>query len=402
MWSSFKRWFARGAYPNKGETIPSSPRPPNGFQAPRPDLAGKEPSWIGADDNAFGVAVLDVRPITLGMLSTTRDPTIASNALSYGGEDGGSFTAQGPALERRVDADLRFRAPEQLVDGALFVPRAMEDKWAIFVQEGALLLVRSWRRELLLRAELRVEGAELHVGRMTGFVSSGEESEEYTRRAVEFILRTHGLEEAWPAPLHGTREDPPRALGLQCMSLFGRHAHFASFDLPARRVPSRRLRVVSRLHLAVMSDDLERAQRAMADGVGVGLYDPHGFMPIHYVREAGSMLDYLLANGADIDGVTDEGATALMLATQDRALTRVSALLELGASADAVDVRGFSALHRAAEMGEVPIVKALLDRGADPDRTAAGGESPRGLAILRGESSVLEVLPPPKSSGTYR
>ena len=109
----------------------------------RPDLSHRAPEWISAETSPFGVRVLDVRPVTLGTLSMSRDAQMAQNAVSYGGEDGSSFAAERPASARRVDATLRFRAPERLVDGSLFIPREMEDKWALFVAGGELVCVRS-------------------------------------------------------------------------------------------------------------------------------------------------------------------------------------------------------------------------------------------------------------------
>jgi hypothetical protein len=388
MWSKIKAWFHAAAR-NTGDD-----RSSGGLQVPRPDLAGTEPAWLEAEANPFGIRLLDVRPITLGTLATTGDPLMAQNAVSYDGEDGSSFATQRPAIARRLDAGLRFRAPERLADGALFVPHEMEDKWALFVLSGALVLVRSWRREVVLRAELRVVGDVLHVGTAVGAVASPDESEEYTRRALDFILRTHALEGAWPAPLIGTRDDAPRALALQCMSLFGRNAHFASFESPMRRVPTRPLRVRSRLHLAVLSGQLDKARRAVAGGVPVSLPDRFGLSAIHYVRDPGPMLKLLLANGARVDDPSDDGTTLLMFATQDRHASLIAELLDLGAAVDAVDARGFSALHRAAEMGDASIVRMLLACGADPDRVAKDGLSPRALAARGNEASVLSVLPP--------
>lgn len=43
---------------------------------------------IRAEANPWGVALLDVRPVTHGMLSTSRDPKNAANAVSFGKDDG--------------------------------------------------------------------------------------------------------------------------------------------------------------------------------------------------------------------------------------------------------------------------------------------------------------------------
>ena len=47
--------------------------------------------WIEAADNPWGIRVLDVRPITLGMLSSSANAECASNAVSFRQDDGRSF-----------------------------------------------------------------------------------------------------------------------------------------------------------------------------------------------------------------------------------------------------------------------------------------------------------------------
>ncbi len=398
MWKQIKKLFQRNsasAPAPDGEAFNGTPQTASvqkGFQAPRPDLADQVPAWIAASDNPFGVRILDVRPITLGTLSVSSDPQMAQNAVSYSGEDGSSFAALRPASERRIEASLRFRAPEHFIDGALFIPRQMEDKWALFVQARTLVLVRSWRRAVLLHAPLRIDGDWVLVGPLIGYVSSEDEPESYTRHAVDFLLRTHALRSPWPAPLLGSDAASPKALALQCMSMFGCKALYATFDELAAPPPERRLRVMHRLHMATLQGDLTGVRAALSSGVPVDLRDCFGRCAIHYLKELGPLLFLLCEHGAHLDERSDEGDTLLMLATQDRQREFVIALLEQGASATAADGRGFTALHRAAEMGELEIARALLACGADADLAAAGGHTPRSLATQRGEFGILALF----------
>ncbi|MDO9019036.1 MAG: ankyrin repeat domain-containing protein [Deltaproteobacteria bacterium] len=393
MWKKLKQKMFGGAKADEA-VEPPPPQQEVAFEPPRPDLSKQEPAWIEAADNPFGVRVLDVRPVTLGTLSYTSDQKMAENAVSYGGEDGRSFAADRPASSRVVGASLRFRAPDGVHDGALFIPREMEDKWAMFVQDATLILVRGWRREVFVRARITRDGDDVLIGPLEGCITSEEEGDEYTRRAVDFIVRTYGLSLPCAAPLLPGADRTGRELALECMSVFGCHAHYASWDEPAREVPTRPLRVMTRLHVAVIRGDVEGARRALAEGFPAGLRDPFGRGAVHYVGASRAMLECLREAGADVDDGGDDGTTALMFAAQGRRLEMVEALLAIGAKADAVDRRGFSALHRAAEMGEVGIARALLARGADPDRAAEGGNTPRSLAAKRGESAVLGLFPP--------
>ena len=356
----------------------------------RPDLSHRAPEWISAETSPFGVRVLDVRPVTLGTLSMSRDPRMASNALSYNGEDGSSFADEAPVVARRVDATLRFIAPERLVDGALFIPREMEDKWALFVARGELVFVRGWQRRVFLRAAMRVEGGELVIGPFDGALSDAGEDPAFTVRAADFLLRALALGLPWPAPVPG--ESAPHSMAVFCMSQFGRSAHYAAVEALPRDVPTKPLRVMSRLHRAVLRDDVEGARAALDAGVPVDLEDKLGASAMQYVRTVGPMLALLAERGADLDAASDDGVRPLMMAAQARSLPLVRWLLERGVVADAADARGFTALHRAAEMGEAEMVDALLARGADPKRESVSGVTPLELATQRGHEAIVRAL----------
>ena len=114
--------------------------------------SGPKIEWLGADANPWYVPILDVRPFTLTMLSTSSDPTNARNAISYGKDDGAAFIDQQPVFERIIPSNLTYAIDGDLADGVLFQPRQMEHKWAIFYREKKIIFVRSWQAA---RAALR-------------------------------------------------------------------------------------------------------------------------------------------------------------------------------------------------------------------------------------------------------
>ncbi len=315
MWKRLLAWL-RSLFAPAAGGAPSLPV--KGFTAARPDLARQPVVWLPPEASPFAVRVLDVRPVTLGTLSVSGDPRMAQNAVSYGGEDGSSFASERPVSARRVEATLRFRAPERIVEGALFIPREMEDKWALFVARGELVVVRGWQRKVFLRAPLRVEGDALVVGPFEGALRDDAEGAEFTVRAVDFLLRTHALDLPWPAPLPG--DGAPESLAMFCMSQFGRQAHFAAIDPPPRDVPARPLRVMSRLHLGVLRDDVDAVRAALDEGLPVDLRDREGVPAVQYVKALGPVLDLLAARGADLEAACDQGVRPLMSAVQTRSL----------------------------------------------------------------------------------
>ena len=109
------------------------------------------------------------------------------------------------------------------------------------------------------------------------------------------------------------------------------------------------------------------------------LYEP-GATPFLRAAQSGdlTLLQLLLAHGADPSVATTNGTTPLMVVSgigwvegvtyewsgQDT-LETVKLLLELGADVNAVDDDGRTALHGAAHKGRNDVVRALVDHGAD-------------------------------------
>ncbi len=359
--------------------------------ADRPSLP--EVPWLGADQNPWGVPVLDVRPVTLGMLSTSRDPQCAANAVSFGNEDGTCFRGARPPVARAIPSGLRFRIDRVLADGVLFNPGAMEHKWALYYHGGQILCVRSWQRQVQLVADVRVEGGWACIATIRGAFGDRDEDPAFTERALDYLLRSHALSLVYPAPLPGGLEQDPGAAALWCMSGFGSLAHAATPHPVPGGPPEEPLRTDSLLHIAVARGDATAAEAALAAGVPVDLLSREGLAPLHWAvgRPDDAMLDLLLARGSPVDVRSAEGATPLMNAVQDRDGRSAALLLDRGADPNAADGRGFTALHRAAEMGQLELARLLLQRGARPDARAQG-HTPRSLAEGRGEAAVVDLL----------
>ena len=137
MWDSFRCLFkgkVQGAQ-DGGQQIPDVP-------------------WIEAADNPWNVRLLDVRPVTQHMLSTSKNPLFATNAISFLQDDGTGFIGVPPASDRMIPAELRYNVDPCLVEGILFRPEAMEHKWAIFYHGGRILVIRSWLRQVQVVADV--------------------------------------------------------------------------------------------------------------------------------------------------------------------------------------------------------------------------------------------------------
>jgi hypothetical protein len=391
VWERLKGMFGSQGKPTT--PVPSSaPTRTEDKPAPQvPDL-----NWIEATDNPWGVPVLDVRPVTLTMLSTSQDPQCAANAMSFEQDDGTGFIGKTPVTERNVETSLRFPVDQGLSDGVLFAPRAMEHKWALFFHQGEIIAVRSWTRVVMLVARVETHDRHIEITRIRGTLCATDETPEFTVRALDYLLRSHVLGAIYPAPLPPGIEADRKAAAMWCMSAFGNLAQLATPCSFTRPDPERPLRTHSLLHIAVARGQPEAVGACLRSGTPIDALAADGLAPLHWALAAqdGAIISMLLDRGASVDVRSDQGATPLMNAVQAASLESTTLLLDRGADANARDMRGFTALHRAAEMGLADIVRLLLDRGATVE-VDAEGHTPRSLAEGRGRNDILAMLQSP-------
>lgn len=100
----------------------------------------------------------------------------------------------------------------------------------------------------------------------------------------------------------------------------------------------------------------------------------------------------LVADGADVDAVTSDGATALHFAVERNDIELADVLLEAGASAGAATRNGVTPLSLAALNGSAEMIKRLLDNDADPNERSSEGETPLMLAALNGRPEAVRLL----------
>jgi hypothetical protein len=181
------------------------------------DLAGQgtpevlELKWIEAASNSLGVRLLDVRPITQNMLSSSANPLCASNAMSFGQDDGTSFVGQELASRRITETSLRFPVDRTLADGVLYVPSEMEHKWALFFHRGEIICVRSWLRQVKLVAHVEQHRDHVEITSVDGTFQDEDEAPEFTVRALDYLLRSHALDAVYPVPLPTGMDSDPKA-----------------------------------------------------------------------------------------------------------------------------------------------------------------------------------------------
>jgi hypothetical protein len=111
----------------------------------------------------------------------------------------------------------------------------------------------------------------------------------------------------------------------------------------------------------------------------------------------GSVED-LIAAGADVNGATEHGMTALMTAAANGHLKLVSCLLERGADINAKRYDGLDALALAVFFGHLQVVRELLGRGADLKAKSRFGTSAEMWAAARGFQEIAQALTDAKTA----
>jgi ankyrin repeat protein len=99
-----------------------------------------------------------------------------------------------------------------------------------------------------------------------------------------------------------------------------------------------------------------------------------------------------LANKANLESVTSDGVTALMIASQENMLDVINLLLENNALVNARAINGCPALSVAALRGNFFAVQALLNAGADRSLGHRNGELALMSAASNGHTGVCRLL----------
>uniref|UniRef100_A0A8C2CCR5 CARD- and ANK-containing Inflammasome Adaptor Protein n=1 Tax=Cyprinus carpio TaxID=7962 RepID=A0A8C2CCR5_CYPCA len=119
---------------------------------------------------------------------------------------------------------------------------------------------------------------------------------------------------------------------------------------------------------------------------------PNQISGLHLAVQSGTLMALLLRVGAQINSITQDGFTALHLASQSGHTEAVAQLLEGKADIHVKDKQGRTALHWAAAQGEVGVIQLLLNSGSSTNATEKEKKTPLHLAAMEGHTRAVSVL----------
>ena len=103
-------------------------------------------------------------------------------------------------------------------------------------------------------------------------------------------------------------------------------------------------------------------------------------------------LNVLLAEGAEVDTMDEQGMTPLMLASGIGNMRMINILLMHEPDVNIQNNAGETALMIASENGQLFVAKALLQNGANQDIKNNEGETANVLAIKNGHSELIRLF----------
>ena len=146
--------------------------------------------------------------------------------------------------------------------------------------------------------------------------------------------------------------------------------------------------------IAAVRGDATIVQALVAHGADINTRDRNGETVLSTAAEKGhvSVIEVLLDKGADVNAKNEDGSTALHLAVGQGHEAIVQALLAERSDVHAKDSRVRTPLLVGASRGHTAIMQSLLDHGAEVNAADKGGRTALILAAQQGHEATAHIL----------
>ena len=225
--------FLRGMFGGKA----SSGQDTGSTDAPLLKEATPAVVWRAKDDpeNPFDANGYDCLAFARSMLSTTADPAVATSYSAQRASDGRDRVGLFPPDAVALDCRLVYALAEAIAEGPVFKASHLEEKWDLYLYGGRLYFCRSWTGALVFVADCTVADTELTITQIIASSSGTGMDYRYAVRQVDYLLRSHWLQQAIPHPLPAGMDRDPKAVGLFSFSQYGWRCCFGTFEETLRR-----------------------------------------------------------------------------------------------------------------------------------------------------------------------
>ncbi|MEO3402978.1 hypothetical protein AAFN85_03690 [Mucilaginibacter sp. CAU 1740] len=182
------------------------------------------------DGNPLNKRILDIRPYTQYMISTTNDWKTAERFITnrkITGEEYKGFEFKGAIS---VNAQLTYPHNGKRLEGICYKASEMEDKWDIYIWDDIIYFVRSWTSVVAYKAFVNYSDDKLIIHKVEFETRDDNESESLIAiNNVHFLISTLAGKTVMPHTIPGhlkTYEEIAR----YSFSLFGRNCWYATYE----------------------------------------------------------------------------------------------------------------------------------------------------------------------------
>ena len=136
------------------------------------------------------------------------------------------------------------------------------------------------------------------------------------------------------------------------------------------------------------------AKLLLDGGADVDQANNNGATPLLISSQQGhqGVMTLLLAKSAKVDRARSSGATALFMGSKNGHQEAVKLLLAKGATVDQTSKSGATPLLTSSRNGYQAIVKLLLKSGADVNHARSNGDTALSLAVHKGHTAVASLI----------
>lgn len=183
--------------------------------------------WLAANENRWGLVVLDCTRVAHGMHSVTTDRGTAESYAKLRGSDGAELRSSSLNPASSSDCDLHYQVGKHPRDGPVFKSRVMEEKWDIYCYDGRLYFCRSWSGKLVYRATFRCE---LPTFSIVEVEATAKTDGKVAAREVDFLVKSHLLSSQALHPLPKENDKDAHWLAMFSFSNYGRLGLYGTME----------------------------------------------------------------------------------------------------------------------------------------------------------------------------
>lgn len=186
-------------------------------------------------DNPYNAEILDIRSLTLNIVATTDNQSVADNFVESRSSDGSQYQSVDIENAKEYPTNIVYPHNGIQLHGAIYKADSMDIKWDIYAYDEWLYFVKSWTSELIYKVHFSNNLDSLVLDKVITasvekIASTPDEKETLAAQNVHSILQTHLMNGVWPYKIPEMMKGvPDKSIALHMFAQFGQKATIATF-----------------------------------------------------------------------------------------------------------------------------------------------------------------------------